>query len=178
LTGYLIEYSLSVDNIFVFILIFSYFKVAPEHQHKVLFWGILGALIMRAAMIFAGAALLHRFEWIIYIFGAFLVYTGFKLAFGKDAEVDPDKNPMVNLAKRFMPISPQFHGDRFFIWENGKRVATPLFVVLLIVETTDVVFAIDSIPPFLVLPKTRSSSLRPTFLRFWVCARCISRCPV
>jgi tellurite resistance protein TerC len=93
-------------------------------------------------------------------------------------EVDPDKNPMVNLAKRFMPISPQFHGDRFFIWENGKRVATPLFVVLLIVETTDVVFAIDSIPPFLVLPKTRSSSLRPTFLRFWVCARCISRCPV
>jgi predicted tellurium resistance membrane protein TerC len=101
---------------------------------------------MRAAMIFAGAALLHRFEWVIYIFGAFLVYTGFKLAFGKDAEVDPDKNPMVNLAKRFMPISPQFHGDKFFIWENGKRVATPLFVVLLIVETTDVVFAIDSIP--------------------------------
>lgn len=146
LTGYLIEYSLSVDNIFVFILIFSYFKVAPEHQHKVLFWGILGALLMRAAMIFAGAALLHRFEWVIYIFGAFLVYTGFKLAFGKDAEVDPDKNPMVNFAKKFISITPQFHGDRFFIWENGKRMATPLFVVLLIVETTDVVFAIDSIP--------------------------------
>ncbi|HEX8237272.1 MAG TPA: TerC family protein [Abditibacteriaceae bacterium] len=146
LTGYLIEYSLSVDNIFVFILIFSYFKVAPEHQHKVLFWGILGALLMRATMIFAGAALLHRFEWVIYIFGAFLVYTGFKLAFGKDAEVDPDKNPLVNFAKRFMSITPQFHGDRFFIWENSKRVATPLFIVLLIVETTDVVFAIDSIP--------------------------------
>lgn len=145
-TGYLIEYSLSVDNIFVFILIFSYFKVSPEHQHKVLFWGIIGALVMRALMIFAGAKLLHHFEWVVYIFGAFLLYTGLKLAFGKETEVDPDKNPLVNLVKKVMPITPHFVGNKFFTVENGKRMATPLFVVLLIVETTDVVFAIDSIP--------------------------------
>ena len=146
LAGYLTEYSLSVDNIFVFILIFSYFKVAPEHQHKVLFWGIIGALLMRAGMIAIGYQLLENFGWVVYVFGAFLLYTGFKLAFGKDTEVDPDKNPLVNGLKRFMPVTNHYDGDRFFTMENGKRAATPLFVVLLIVETTDVVFAVDSIP--------------------------------
>lgn len=146
LTGYLVEYALSVDNIFVFLLIFGYFKVKPEHQHKVLFWGIIGALIMRALMITLGAALLHQFEWVIYIFGAFLIYTGLKLGFGGDTEVDPSHNPVINFAKRFVPVAPDFHGSKFFIIENGKRMATPLFIVLLVVETTDLVFAVDSIP--------------------------------
>ena len=146
LTGYLIEYSLSVDNIFVFLLIFGFFQVAPELQHKVLFWGIIGALIMRAVMITIGAALLHNFEWIIYVFGAFLVFTGLKLAFGKDTDVDPEKNPIVNFAKRFVPVTDDYHGDRFFVQRDGRRWATPLFIVLIVVETTDLVFAVDSIP--------------------------------
>lgn len=145
-TGYLIEYSLSVDNIFVFLLIFGYFKVAPEHQHKVLFWGILGALVMRALMILVGAHLLERFEWIIYVFGAFLIFTGLKMAFGKETNVDPGQNPAVRMLKKIMPVTAQYHDAKFFVMQEGRRAATPLFVVLLVVETTDLIFATDSIP--------------------------------
>ncbi len=161
--GYLVEQALSVDNLFVFILIFGYFRIAPELQHRVLFWGILGALLMRGAMIGAGAVLIERFHWIIYVFGAFLVYTGIKMAFGGDSEIEPEANPVIKLVRRVMPVTTRFHGERFFIREPGpggvmRRSATPLFVVLMLVETTDVVFALDSIPaifgvtrnPFLV----------------------------
>ena len=150
--GYLVEQALSVDNLFVFILIFGYFKVPRELQHRVLFWGILGALIMRGIMIGAGAALIARFHAIIYVFGAFLVYTGFKMAFGGEASVEPEANPVIRLIRRIFPITTHMHGDRFFVREpvvaGGavRRVATPLFVVLALVETTDVVFALDSIP--------------------------------
>ncbi len=151
LTGYVVEYALSVDNIFVFLLVFGYFKVRAEHQHKVLFWGIIGAFVMRAAMIFAGTALIHRFEWIIYIFGVFLIYTGIKLAFGRENEVEPAKNPAIKLLRRVMPVSPKYDGAKFFTQLDGKRAATPLFVVLLVIETTDLLFAVDSIPAILAI---------------------------
>lgn len=146
LTGYLIEKSLSVDNIFVFVLVFSYFQVPAKYQHRVLFWGVLGALIMRAIMIFAGAALIQRFTWIIYIFGAFLIYTGIKMARQGDTHIDPDANPAVKFVRRIMPVSSEYHGDKFFIKEAGKRIATPLFLVLVVIEFTDLIFAVDSIP--------------------------------
>jgi tellurite resistance protein TerC len=150
LAGYLLEKSLSVDNIFVFLMIFSYFGVSAVHQHKVLFWGILGALIMRAIFIAAGVTLLHQFHWVIYIFGALLIVTGVKMGFQKDdQEIHPEKNPVLKLFKRLMPISDHYIGDKFFLIREGRRVATPLFVVLLIVETTDVIFALDSIPAVL-----------------------------
>lgn len=146
-TGYLIEYSLSVDNIFVFVLLFTYFKVPSQYQHRVLFWGILGALIMRGTMIVIGAALLERFEWIIWIFGAFLIFTGIRMAFQDEKEeVDAEGNPLVRLLGRFMPITDKYHGQKFTVREAGKLVATPLLVVLLIVESTDLIFAVDSIP--------------------------------
>jgi tellurite resistance protein TerC len=145
-TGYLIEKSLSVDNIFVFALIFSYFAVPPAWQHRVLFWGILGALIMRAVFIFAGAALLAQFHWIIYVFGAFLIFTGIKMAIFRNAEMDPGKNPVLKLVRRLMPVTSEYRGDRFFVREAGRWVATPLFLVLILLETTDVIFAVDSIP--------------------------------
>lgn len=148
-TGYVVEYALSVDNIFVFILVFSYFSVPKEHQHRVLFWGIMGAFVMRGIMIFAGVALIERFEWLIYIFGAFLVYTGLKLAFGKDEEVDPGHNPAVNLLRRLMPVSKHYDGSKFITFIDGKKHATPLLAVLLVVETTDLIFAVDSIPAIL-----------------------------
>jgi tellurite resistance protein TerC len=151
LTGYLIEKSLSVDNIFVFLLIFSYFRVSAQYQHKILFWGILGALIMRAILIFAGVALIERFHWIIYVFGAFLVFTGIKLAFEKDKEIEPEKNPALLFVRRFMPVTERFEGDRFFIRQAGRLFATPLFLVLVVVETTDVIFALDSIPAILAI---------------------------
>jgi len=151
LTGYLIEKSLSVDNLFVFIMLFTFFKVEPRYQHKVLFWGILGALIMRAIFIFAGVALISRFHWIIYIFGAFLVFTGIKMLFHKDEEVTPDKNPLVRLFKKFFPVTEQMHGGNFFVKINSKTVATPLFIVLLVVEFTDLIFAVDSIPAILAI---------------------------
>lgn len=151
LTGYLIEKSLSVDNLFVFIMLFTFFKVEPRYQHKVLFWGILGALIMRAIFIFAGVALISRFHWIIYIFGAFLVFTGIKMLFHKDEEVSPDKNPLVRLFKKFFPVSEKMHGGNFFVKINSKTVATPLFIVLLVVEFTDLIFAVDSIPAILAI---------------------------
>jgi tellurite resistance protein TerC len=162
--GYLVEQALSVDNLFVFILIFGYFRIPAELQHRVLFWGILGALVMRGIMIGAGAVLIAKFHWIIYVFGAFLIYTGFKMAFGGGGEIEPEQNPVIRLVRRFMPITTRFHGQRFFVHEavepggRARWVATPLFVVLALVETTDVVFAVDSIPaifgvtrnPFLV----------------------------
>lgn len=146
LAGYLIEKSLSVDNIFVFIMIFSYFAVPPMYQHRILFWGILGALIMRAIFIAAGAALLAAFHWIIYIFGAFLIFTGIKMFFAGDEKIEPEKNPAVTLLRRFMPITKDYEGQRFFVRKDGRTWATPLFVVLLVIETTDVIFAVDSIP--------------------------------
>ena len=146
LTGYLIEKSLSVDNIFVFVVIFSYFHTAGELQHKVLFWGILGALIMRGILIAVGSALIHEFEWIIYIFGAFLVYTAFKLATQNESGVHPDKNPIVNLFRKIMPVTQEYEGAKFFTRVSGKLVATPLVIVLIVIETTDLVFALDSIP--------------------------------
>ena len=145
-TGYLIELSLSVDNLFVFLLIFSYFKVPKPFQHRVLFWGVLGALIMRIIMIFIGATLIEQFHWIIYIFGAFLIYTGVKMFKEEEAEIDPEKNPVVNFVTRFIPITRHYDGDKFFTVENGKKVGTLLFLVLVIVEVTDLVFAVDSIP--------------------------------
>ncbi len=146
-TGYLIEKSLSVDNLFVFLLIFSYFRVPAKYQHKVLFWGILGALIMRSILIGLGTALIHSFHWIIYVFGAFLIFTGIKMAFQKEtAEIHPERNIIVRMFKRIMPITPGYHGERFFIKIDGKNYATLLFIVLLVVETTDLVFAVDSIP--------------------------------
>lgn len=153
LTGYVIEKSLSVDNIFVFILIFTYFKVPKMYQHKVLFWGILGALIMRAFFIFAGVALIEKFAWIIYVFGAFLIFTGIKLFFQKDKEIHPEKNPVLRLFKKFFKVTDQYDGGKFFTVQNAKKVATPLFIVLLMVETTDLIFAVDSIPAILAVTK-------------------------
>ena len=164
LTGYLIEKALSVDNIFVFVLIFSYFGVPPRYQHRILFWGILGALLLRGAMIFAGAYLIRQFHWVTYGFGAFLVFTGVRMAFHDEHDIEPESNPVIRLVRSLMPVTNRYHGQRFFTREpigpGGARrgVATPLFVVLVLVETTDIVFAVDSIPaifavttnPFLV----------------------------
>jgi tellurite resistance protein TerC len=146
LTGYVIEKSLSVDNVFVFALLFSYFAVPPVYQHKVLFWGILGALLMRAAMIGAGAALITKFAWIIYVFGGFLIVTGIKMIVKREEEIHPERNPVVRWFKKLMPVTADYRGDKFFVRENGVRMATPLFVVLLLVEVSDVIFAVDSIP--------------------------------
>ena len=150
-TGYLIEKSLSVDNIFVIILIFSYFKVPSAYQHKVLFWGILGALVMRVIFILTGVELIHRFHWLIYIFGAFLVYTGIRMLTSGDLKIDPEKNPLVKLARKVMPITPSFEGDRFFVKQDSKTWATPLFLVVILIETTDLIFAVDSIPAILAI---------------------------
>ena len=151
LTGYLLEKSLSVDNLFVFLLIFNYFKVPAKYQHKTLFWGIAGALIMRTVFIFCGVALLERFEWIMYVFGAILVFSGVKLAKDDEKEVDPSKNIILRIFRKFVPVSEEFEGDKFFIRRAGKFLATPLFIVLLVVESTDVVFAVDSIPAILAI---------------------------
>ena len=145
-TGYLIEKSLSVDNIFVFVLIFSFFAVPAAYQHRVLFWGILGALILRGALILVGAALLERLHWIIYVFGAFLIFTGARMALQKAVEVRPEDNFLVKLLRRVMPVTDEYERDRFFVRRAGRLFATPLLLVLLIVESTDVVFAVDSIP--------------------------------
>jgi len=146
LAGYLIEKSLSVDNVFVFALLFSYFAVPLQHQHKVLFWGVLGALVMRAVMIFLGAALITRFTWIIYIFGAFLILTGLKMVFKKEEEIHPERNPVVKLFRRFVPVTSGYREDHFFVREKGYLMATPLFLVLILVEISDLIFAVDSIP--------------------------------
>jgi tellurite resistance protein TerC len=154
LTGYVIEYSLSIDNIFVFILIFSYFSVKPQYQHKILFWGILGALIMRGIFIFAGVALINRFHWIVIIFGAFLIFSGLKMLFQKDEiSVEPEKNGLVRLFRKFLPVTDTLHGDSLFVRQNNRLIATPLFLVLLVIESTDLVFAVDSIPAILAISK-------------------------
>ena len=163
-TGYLIEYSLSIDNIFVIVLIFSYFRIPEKYQHRVLFWGIIGALLMRGTMIGAGALLIQRFHWIIYVFGAFLIFTGIRMATHDEADIEPEANPILRLVRRILPITHDYRGQEFFVKEPPTRgappaiMATPLFVVLVLVETTDLIFAVDSIPaifavtrdPFLV----------------------------
>ncbi|HKO01332.1 MAG TPA: TerC family protein [Thermoanaerobaculia bacterium] len=146
LTGYVIEKSLSVDNIFVIVLIFAFFRVPAELQHRVLFWGILGALVMRGGFIAAGSALIQRFEWVIYLFGAFLVITGVRMAFNREESFDPADSFMMRIAKRIIPMSDDYEGKRFFTRVNGRRAATPLFLALLVVESTDLIFAVDSIP--------------------------------
>jgi len=155
LAGYLVELCLSVDNVFVFILIFAYFKVAPQWQHRVLFWGIIGAVAMRTVFILAGVSVIARFHWVLYIFGAFLVYTGIKLALphADKAEVDPENNAAVKLLRRFVPVAPQTQEGIFFTAFNGRLAATPLFIVLVVVETTDLVFALDSLPAVLAITK-------------------------
>jgi tellurite resistance protein TerC len=157
-TGYLIEKSLSVDNIFVFVLIFTFFAVPAAYQHRVLFWGIIGALLMRGALIAVGATLLKEFHWIIYVFGAFLIFTGIRMALHRNEEMHPERNPLIKFIRRIMPVTDNYEDDKFFIRRAGKLIATPLFLVLLLVESTDLVFAVDSIPaifavtedPFLV----------------------------
>ncbi len=146
LTGYLIEKSLSVDNVFVFAVLFTFFGIPAQYQHRVLFWGIFGALVLRAAMIFAGAALIANFSWIIYVFAALLVFTGIKMIKGEHEAIDPEKNIAIRLLRRFMPVTKEFHGQKFFVRNNGVLTATPLFAVLLCIEMTDVIFAVDSIP--------------------------------
>ena len=153
LTGYLIEKSLSVDNLFVILLIFSYFAVPSLYQHKVLFWGILGALLFRAVFIFAGVALINQFAWMVIVFGLFLIATGIKMAFQKDKKLEPDKNPVLRLFKRFVPVTPEYHGGKFFTRIDKRVWATPLFVALLFVELTDIVFAVDSIPAILAVTR-------------------------
>ena len=151
LAGYLIEYSLSIDNLFVFLLLFRYFRVPHEYEHKTLFWGILLALITRGIFIFAGVALINTFHWIIYVFGLFLVFTGIKMALNKETEVHPDKNVAIRLLRFFIPMTKDFAEARFFIVQQGQRLATPMLAVLLALETTDVLFAIDSIPAVLAI---------------------------
>jgi len=150
-TGYLVEKALSIDNIFVFIMIFTYFQIPSKYQHKVLFWGILGALLMRVVFIFAGIALIEKFHFTIYIFGAILIYTGYKMFYHNNAKIEPEKNPLIRFFKKFMPVTPNLQEDNFFVKLNGKIYATPLFLVLIIIETTDLIFAVDSIPAILAI---------------------------
>ncbi len=154
ITGYLLELSLSVDNLFVFLLIFNYFAVPEEQQHRVLFWGILGALVLRGIFIGAGVGLIHRFHWLLFIFGALLVYSGIRVGVTGEHQIDPGANPVVKALRRFMPVTDDYHKGKFFIHkadENSRRYATPLLVVLLVIETTDVLFAVDSIPAILAI---------------------------
>ena len=151
LTGYLVEESLSADNIFAFLMIFSYFRVPQHYQRKVLLWGIIGALIMRAIFIVAGVTLIQRFHWIIYLFGAFLVFAGIRMVFQKEAEIHPEKNPVLRIFRRFMPVTSHYEDGHFFVRKAGRYFATPLFIVLLLVETTDIIFAVDSIPAVLAI---------------------------
>ncbi len=145
-TGYLLEKSLSVDNIFIFVVIFSFFAVPAAYQHRVLFWGIIGALIMRGTLIVIGSALLKEFHWIIYVFGFFLIFTGVRMAIQRNEEVHPEHNPVVKILRRVMPVTENYEGEQFFVRRLGRLMATPLFLVLLIVESTDLIFAVDSIP--------------------------------
>ncbi|MBM3226651.1 MAG: TerC family protein [Candidatus Tectomicrobia bacterium] len=151
LTGYVLEKSLSVDNLFVFLMIFSYFNVPAAYQHKVLTAGIIGALIMRAVMILVGTTLIQAFHWILYVFGGFLIFTGLKMAFQQHENLHPEQNPIVRLFTRFMPVTTAYHAEKFFVKLDGRHFATPLFLVLLMVEATDVVFALDSIPAVLAV---------------------------
>ncbi len=152
-TGYLIEESLSVDNLFVFIMIFSYFHISKVHQPKILKWGIIGALAMRAVFILVGIELIERFHWMIYVFGGILVFTGIKMAFGGEEKIEPEKNLLVRLVRKFVPITKRVRDDRFFIRRQGILAATPLFLTLLVVESSDVIFAVDSIPAVLAVTR-------------------------
>lgn len=152
-TGYLIELSLSMDNVFVIALIFTYFRVPSQYQHRVLFWGILGALVMRGLMIGVGAALIDWLDWILYVFGAFIVYTGIKMLFAQ-SDVDPEKNKVIRLARKFFPVAPDFDGQKFRTQWNGRSALTPLALVLLMVETTDLLFALDSIPAIFAVTRS------------------------
>jgi len=152
-TGYLVEKALSADNIFVFAVLFNYFAVPPEYRHRVLFWGVLGAIVFRLTFILAGTALLKKFHWVVYIFGIIVIVSGIKLLMRKDEEIDPERNPVLRLARRFLPITPNYHGQKFFVRLNGKFMATPLTLVLLVVESTDIVFAIDSIPAIFAITR-------------------------
>jgi tellurite resistance protein TerC len=153
LAAYLIEESLSIDNLFVFILIFAYFQVNPKFQHKILFWGIVGAMVLRAIFIITGVALIHRFEWVIYIFGAFLIFTGVRMALDKGTKIEPDKNPVIRLVKKIFPVSTDHRYGKFFIRIDKKLYATTLFITLIMIEFTDLVFAVDSIPAVLAISK-------------------------
>ena len=153
LTGYLVEIALSIDNVFVFALVFQYFRVPPKYQHRVLFWGILGALAMRAVLIFAGIALIERFHWVIYIFAMILIYGGIKMIRHDTEDTDPTKNPILKLFRRLVPVTSELHGQSFFVRENGRLMATPLCVVLVAIETTDLIFAVDSIPAVLAVTR-------------------------
>jgi tellurite resistance protein TerC len=150
-TAYLVEKSLSIDNIFVIIMIFAYFKVPEAYQHKVLFWGIFGALVMRVIFIFAGVELIHKFHWLIYIFGGFLVITGIRMVSGEDKPMEPEKNPLVRMVKKLIPVTTSFEGDNFFVRKDDKLWATPLFIVVVLIEATDLIFAVDSIPAIIAI---------------------------
>lgn len=151
LTGYLVEWSLSADNVFVFLMLFSYFRVPPSYQHKVLFWGIVGAVIMRAFMITVGVVLIHTVHWIVYLFGLFLIITGVHMGFQQDEEVHPEKNPVFRLVRRLVPMTRDYQGARFWVRRRGVWIATPLLLVLAVIESTDVVFAVDSVPAVLAI---------------------------
>jgi tellurite resistance protein TerC len=153
LTGYLVEIALSIDNVFVFALVFRYFSVPAAYQHRILFWGIIGALIMRGILIFAGIALIEAFHWVIYVFGIILIYGGFKMIRNDTQEADPTKNPVLKLFRKLVPVSPKLHGNKFFVKEGGRFMATPLCVVLVAIETTDLIFAVDSIPAVLAVTR-------------------------
>jgi tellurite resistance protein TerC len=153
LTGYLVEIALSIDNVFVFALVFQYFRVPAAYQHRILFWGILGALVMRGILIFAGIALLETFHWVIYVFGVILIYGGFKMIGSDTQEKDPTRNPVLKLFRRLVPVTSRLHGQRFFVREDGRLMATPLCVVLVAIETTDLIFAVDSIPAVLAVTR-------------------------
>ncbi len=153
LTGYLVEKALSADNIFVFAVLFNYFAVPPEYRHRVLFWGVLGAIVIRLAFILAGSALLNKFHWVVYVFGAIVILSGVKLLFSQEEGVVPERNPTLRLARRFLPVTPNYVGQRFFVKQGGKWIATPLILVLLAVETTDIVFAVDSIPAIFAITR-------------------------
>jgi len=153
LAAYLIEESLSIDNLFVFIMIFAYFQVNPKYQHKILFWGIIGAMVLRAVFIITGVALIHKFSWVIYIFGGFLIFTGARMALDKGSKIEPDKNPLIRLVKRFFPVTTDNRYGHFFVRIDGRLYITTLFITLIMIEFTDLVFAVDSIPAVLAISK-------------------------
>ena len=176
-SGYLIENSLSIDNVFVWALILAYFEVPRQYQHRVLFWGMFGALVLRAVFIFAGVALIERFEWMLFMFGAFLLYTAGKLLFSDGDAVDPAQEPVPGRRARFVPTHRRARRAEAVLRVDGRRSATPLFAVLLLVEATDVLFAVDSVPAVLAVSKSSSSSSRRTRSRSWACDRCTSCSP-
>jgi tellurite resistance protein TerC len=170
--GYIVEKSLSVDNVFVFALIFSYFAVPARYQYRVLFWGVVGALVLRGVFVLVGAELLNRYEWMVYVFGAFLIYTGVRMAFHRDSEVHPDRNPVLRIVRRLVPMTKDFQGERFFTRQGGRLMATPLFAVIVVVGTTDVVFAVDSIPAIFAITSSAFIVWAANAFAVLGCARC------